>query len=104
MREHHMRIVHGLRTSVYIALIVLAIILQIKGTATASEKKAVISGSETAFWPPDIVPHPHPPSEPEKEDEMSEYDAESYCGRCGWAIVNGSCTNPNCNQYGPNKD
>jgi len=50
------------------------------------------------FWPPDMVPHPHPP-QPTQDDNMA---FRNNCGRCGWPKdASGKCTNSNCEGYGP---
>lgn len=30
-----------------------------------------ITSHRLAFWPPDLVPHPHPPQPPPKDDDMA---------------------------------
>jgi len=56
-RKVMMKIVHVVRTGIYIAGIVAVIIL--------TTSKCI--GSVESFWPPDMIPHPEMPSEPEQD-------------------------------------
>lgn len=81
------QIVHGIRIGIYIAFFVALGIIALKPLfqSVKSKRPAWIVGrySEMSlasqgisplvkkFWPPDMVPHPHPPQPPPKDDNMA---------------------------------
>lgn len=100
-----LNLVHKLKIAIYSIALILGILCQMS-VCKAGEQISECQDIQ-CFCPLDFVPHPHPPSTPErnKEDDLAQYAAnEGVCGRCGWALQDGQCRNQNCHQYGPNKD
>lgn len=65
MSESLFKFVHQFRAAIYILIFLVVIGLTIHNYLKAEEPK--IESPQT-FWPPDMVPHPHPPQPPPQDD------------------------------------
>lgn len=68
MSGNYLNIVYNCRTYIYIAMFVAVAVLEVKSFLSASTFSYKM---EKNFWPPDMVPHPHPPHIPEKDDNWT---------------------------------
>lgn len=67
MSERMMKMVHKFRIGIYLLLFGAVILSQILHYVHAEEPKVE---SPQTFWPPDMVPHPHPP-QPAPQDDLA---------------------------------
>lgn len=64
MIEAMMTFVQRIRAGIYISLFLVLAFLAIKPLLHATPIRCEVddtSGEQNEFWPPDMVPHPHPP-------------------------------------------
>ncbi len=68
MTENMTKFVHRFRAGIYILLYLVVIFAEIHHYVHAEPTKIE---SPATFWPPDMVPHPHPPQPAPKDDDMA---------------------------------
>ena len=68
MSGNYLNLVYSCRTYIYIAMFVAVAVIEVKSFLNAS---TFSYNMEKTFWPPDMVPHPHPPHIPDKDDNMA---------------------------------
>lgn len=72
MRNSTLRIVHGVRTAIYLSLFIAVIMLQLQEWGYCNSPAIEVEDPQPEsedFWPPDMVPHPGRPGEgPEKNE------------------------------------
>lgn len=43
----------------------------VMGMTSCDCDNGLMASEPQAFWPPDMVPHPHPPQVPDKDDNLA---------------------------------
>ena len=76
MREEVFRVVLRVRVLIYVCMLFMGLLLACSSLIACPCEVTENDGEKSEFWPPDLVPHPHPPgtgpSGPKDKGDLAE--------------------------------